>query len=66
MNCLIKYLNRIACNNILVTAAAEEATKGTSPTLKMSCGETLVVVKSMRNGTMLAGMATNRQFNNIL
>jgi hypothetical protein len=44
-------------------AAAAEATNGTRPTANTSCGETLVVRKSMMKGTTLAGMATSRQFN---
>jgi hypothetical protein len=43
-------------------SAAAEATNGTSPTAKTSCGETLVVRKSMMKGTTLTGMATSRQF----
>jgi len=61
----MKNLNRIACKSILATAAAADAMNGTSPTLKTSCGDTLVVRNRIMNGTMLAGMATRRQFKNV-
>jgi alcohol dehydrogenase class IV len=62
----MKYLKRTACRNIFARAAAADAINGTKPTLNRSCGVTLVVRKRIMNGTMLAGMATSRQFKNVL
>jgi hypothetical protein len=61
----MKYLNRSACNNILVIAAPAAAKNGTNPTARISWGETLAVTIRIMNGTTLAGMATSRQFNYI-
>jgi hypothetical protein len=61
----MKYLNRSACNTILVIAAAAAAKNGTNPIARISWGETLAVMIRIMNGTTLAGMATSRQFNYI-
>ena len=62
INFRIKYLNLYACNKTLPITAAEDRTNGMTPTDKRS--STVMCVKStMRtNGTMLAGIASIRQF----
>jgi hypothetical protein len=42
---------------------AAEIIKGTRPTAKTSLGETGVKINMIRNGTILAGIASSRQFN---
>ena len=42
---------------------AAEIIKGTRPTAKTSLSETGVNINMIRNGTILAGIASSRQFN---
>jgi hypothetical protein len=60
----MKYLNRYACNIILTIIDAAESINGIRPTAKTSLSETGVKINMIRNGTILAGMASRRQFNN--
>jgi ribosomal protein S3 len=59
----MKYLNRYACSIILTMTEAAEIIKGTRPTAKTSLGETGVKINMITNGTILAGIASSRQFN---
>ena len=59
----MKYLNRYACSIILTMTEAAENMKGTRPTAKTSLTETGVKINMIRNGTILAGIASSRQFN---
>jgi hypothetical protein len=56
-------LNRYACNIILTMTEAAENMKGMRPTAKTSLSETGVKINIIRNGTILAGIASSRQFN---
>ena len=58
----MKYLNLYACNKIFPITAAEDRINGITPTDKRSF--TVMCVKNTirTNGTMLAGIASKRQF----
>jgi hypothetical protein len=64
MNSRIKYLKRKACNIILPITDTHEITNGSAPTANISSGEIRVNKIISSNGTILAGIASSRQFNN--
>jgi hypothetical protein len=63
INLSMKYLNLYPCNIILTIIDPAEIMKGIRPTAKTSLIETGVKINIIRNGTILAGIASRRQFN---
>jgi hypothetical protein len=65
INFRVKYLNLYACSITLTIIEAAEIMKGIRPTAKTSLSETGVKINMIRNGTILAGIASKRQFKDI-
>jgi hypothetical protein len=64
MNSRIKYLKRKACSIILTITDKQDTTNGIIPTANRSSGVIWVNKSISSKGTILAGIASSRQFNN--